>query len=182
MSDNAEPATGEEAPSEAITDSAETPAATVEQLAAEVEKWQKLSRKNEDRAKANAKAQQELEALKLQSMSDQERAVETARSEARNEALREFGETRVGDAFRVAAAGKAIDVDDVLDGINLARFLADDGQPDTEAITTWVDKIAPPADTTGRVPDLGQGARAGGSHTPLNGDPLEQALKRAVGA
>ena len=156
--------------------------ATVEELAAEVEKWQALSRKNEERAKANAKAQKELDALKLASMTEQEQAVEAARIEARTETLREVGETRVGDAFRVAAAGKQVDVEEILDGINLAKFLGDDGQPNAEAITQWVEKIAPPVaeEAPAGFPDLGQGARAGGT-TPLNSDGLEAALKNAVG-
>lgn len=173
--------TAPETGTEATETTEEAPTATVESLQAEVDKWKAQSRKNEERAKANAKAQRDLDELRQQSMTEQERAVEAARAEARTEVLKEVAETRVADAFRVAAAGRGIDVDELLDGINLSRFVTDDG-PDTGAISAFVEKIAPAKSDDGDpFPDLGQGARASGS-APLNGDGLVQALKNAVGA
>lgn len=150
-------------------------------LAAEVQKWQNLARKHEERAKANAAAAKELETLRAQSMTDQEKAVAAARTEARAEALREFGTSRVDDAIRVAAAGRNIDVDGLLEALDRARFIGENGEPDRAAIAAWIDRIAPKPDDNGPRPlDLGQGVR-GGQNAALNGDPLERSLKQALG-
>jgi len=47
---------------------------------------------------------------------------------------------------RAAAAGRVADVDALLEGINPAKFLTDDGEPDRDAISVWVDRIAPKND------------------------------------
>lgn len=143
---------------------------------AEAEKYKALHRKQEERAKANANAAKELEAVKLASLSDQEKAVEIARQQARAEVLTEVGGQLVDMAVRAAVNDRGIDADALLDGLDRTRFLSDDGKADTDAITAWVDRIAP---RQGGIPDLGQGAR---TKTPaLGSDPLLQALKNTVG-
>ena len=149
-------------------------------LNAELEKWKAAARKHEDRAKANAKAAQELEQLKTASMSDLEKAVAQAKAEARTQTLVELGSERVADAVRVAAAGRSVDVDALLDGLDRSRFLTDDGTPDREAIEAWVERIAPKP-TEGTFPDLGQGARGATDTRALNGDPLLKDLKNKLG-
>lgn len=151
--------------------------------AAEVETWKKLARKHEDRAKANAQAAKELEQLRQSSMNETEKAVAQAKVEARTETLREVGGRLAESAIRVAAAGRPVDVEALIEGIDAARFLDDDGEPDTKAITAWVDRVAPAVDDSDRPAprrDLGLGAR-GQAAPALNGDPLEQALKTALG-
>lgn len=179
MTDEATPDTG--------TDPAVEPEATepaqpdVEQLQAEIDKWKSLARKHEDKSKANAKAQQELERLRQESMTEQERAVEAARQQARSEVLAELGQARVGDAFRIAAAGREIDVDTLLEGVDLSKFLDEDGNPDTVKVGDWVERVAPVPEpsTTPKVPDLGQGARP----TPpgLNSSQLQKDLMAKLG-
>ncbi len=153
-------------------------------LAAEVEKWKAQARKHEDRAKANAAAAKELEQVRQASMSDLEKAVAVARTEATTEALRTVGARLVDAEVRVAAAGRSVDVDALLEGLDRSRFVGDDGEPDRKAIAAWVDRIAPPpAEGAGRPPgspDLGQGVRNGGAMA-LNGDPLEASLRHALG-
>ena len=153
-------------------------------LAAELDKWKAQARKNEERAKANAAAAKELEQFKQQSMSDQEKAIEEARKAARSEVLAEVGAARVGDAIRVALAGRPVDVDALLDGVNPAKYLDDDGQPDRAAIAAWVDRIAPapaePEEPSHRPLDLGQGSRPS-TAVALNGDPLLADLKSKLG-
>ena len=179
-------ATAETATTEPVTPPAgETPPETppaepATDLAAEVEKWKAQSRKNEDRAKANAEAAKELERLKRESLPEQERLIEEARAAARAEALAEVGTSRVDDAVKLAAAGRPVDVDALLEGLDRKRFLGEDGQPDVPAITAWVDRVAP-APTEGAVTalDLGQGTR---SQAPgLNSSQLESDLKQALG-
>ena len=151
------------------------PAAEVERLRTELQK----ARKWEDRAKANAGAAKELEELRKQHESDQDRAVREARESARSEVLAELGSARVADAFRVAAAGRGLDVDEVLDGINLAKFMGEDGNPDRDAVQAFVDRISPAQETA--PPDLGQGARGGQQVPGLNSSQLQKDLEAALG-
>lgn len=130
----------------------------------EVAKWKAMARKHEDRAKANAAAAKELEALKASAMTDQEKAVAEAAAKARAEVLAEVGGSLVESAFKVAATGRPVDIDTMLDGLDRAKFLTDDGKPDVERIAAWIDKVAP-APTPAKAKDLGQGAR------PANGLP-----------
>lgn len=169
-----DPAQGEpDAPTEPV-DAPEAP-----DLAAEVERLTRESRKWEDRAKANRKATEELEQLRQQHESDQERAVREAAEAARQAVLTEVGADRVADAFRVAAAGRDVDVDELLEGINVAKFLGDDGQPDRDAVTTFVGKLAPEREPAPL--DLGQGARGGQQAPGLNSTQLERDIKSALG-
>ena len=97
-----------------------------------------------------------------------------AREAARSEVLGELGAERVADAFRVAAAGRGLDVDEVIDGINLAKFVGEDGTPDRDAVAAFVDRIAPEREPAS-PPDLGQGARGGGQQAPgLNSSQLQK--------
>lgn len=168
-----------------------TPADMADVLAAkdaEIEKWKGLSRKHEERSKANADAAKELETAKTAAMSDQEKAVAEAVAKARTETLAEVGATLVDAEVKAAAAGRTVDVEALLEGLDRKRYLTDEGKPDTDAITKWVNRIAPeaPADegqkpgAGPRLPvDIGQGQR--GSTMPLNGDPILAAVKSELG-
>ena len=134
-------------------------------LAAELDKWKAQARKHEERAKANAKAAKELEEFRKQSMTETEKAIEEARTEGRRQALTEAGTKVAAAELRAAAAGRmtAEQLDTLLDGINLARFIDDDGEVDRDALAGFVDGIAPQKDSTGSPLDLGQGARGTGA-------------------
>ena len=167
------------------TDDTTTTTDTGAATAAEVEKWKTQARKHEDRAKANANAAKELETLRQSSMNETEKAVAQARAEARTEALREVGGKLAEAAIRVAAAGRNVDVDALIEGVDASKFLDADGDPDTKAITAWVDRVAPAVDESDKPSvkrDLGLGARGGRTTAALNGGELEQALRNAVGA
>jgi hypothetical protein len=154
---------------------------------AEIAKWREQARKNEQRAKANAAAAKELETIRAQSMTDQEKAVKAAREEGRAEALREAGKLLAEAEIRVAVGTRVTpkQLAALLEPIDAAKFLDEDGRPDKEAIAKWVDRVAPepaePAagDTPPKPRDLGQGAR--GQTVPLAGDQLEQHLRQALG-
>jgi multidrug efflux pump subunit AcrA (membrane-fusion protein) len=134
-------------------------------------------------ARAGKALQAELDTLKAQTMSETEKAIDQARREAAQEArtatLREVGGERVADAIRVASAGRNVDVDALLEGLDTGRFLGDDGQPAVDDIAGWIDRIAPAAEGTPPFPDLGQGART--DSMALNGDPLLKSLKDKLG-
>lgn len=165
---------------ETTTETTETVApAEIVDWKAEAEKWKAQSRKNEDRAKANATAAKELEDLKRQSMSDQEKAIEQAKTEARAQALAEVIADRVHAAFTRAAAGRldAEQVDELVNGINVAAFVDTDGKVDAAKVAQFIERIAPTSEPA--FPDLAQGVR--GSTLPLNGDPLLRDLKSKLG-
>lgn len=136
---------------------------------AEAEKWKGLAdstdkrvKRLEDTAKANATAAKELETLKQSTMTETEKAVNQAKLEVRNDVMREVGGKLAEAQIRIAAAGRAVDVDALIDGIDASKFLDANGDPDTKAITAWVDKVAPASDDGLGIPkqrDLGLGAR-----------------------
>lgn len=150
-------------------------ASEVTRLRAELQK----ARKWEDRAKSNAEAARELDRLRKQHESDQERAVREAVEAARSEERARFSADRVADAFRVAASGRDVDVDELVSGVNPSRFIDDDGQPDRPAIQEWIDKVAPARKSAPL--DLGQGARSGTSVPGLNSSQLERDLRAKLG-
>ena len=143
------------------TDTTATNADTSTDTAAEIAKWKALAQKHEDRARSNAGAVKELETLKQQSMSDTDKAVAQARTEARAEALKEVGGRLAEAAIKVAAAGRNVDIDALLEGVDASRFLDADGEPNTKAIAAWVDRVAPAVeeDKTPLKRDLGVGVR-----------------------
>lgn len=130
-------------------------------------------------AKAN---ENELEKARHASMSEQEKAVATAKAEGRTEALREAGTRLVDAEVRAAAAGRNVDTDALLEGLDRSKFLDDDGNPDRDAIQAWIDRIAPAEQEQGfRAPNLEQGTRTNGGALALGSDPLTQSLKDKLG-
>lgn len=181
----ATPDTGDQTTPDKGTDTNEPDTGNDGDLRKEIDKWKTAARKHEDRAKANAKAAQELNELRRQSMDEAEKAIADARADERLKVAREYATRLVDSELRTAAAGRGIDVDALIEGIDRDRFITDDAEPNREAIVSWLDKVAPlPTDdatvTTTIVPmlDLGQGSRGA---MPLNGDPLEKMLKQTLG-
>lgn len=134
--------TATDAATDATSNGTDTTTATTDgtDTAAELAKWKELARRNEQQAKANHR---ELEALKAQTMTDQEKAVGAARAEGRAEATAEFGGKLAHAEIRAAAAGRPVNVDALLEGVDATKFLNDSGEPNTKAITAWLDKVAP---------------------------------------
>jgi hypothetical protein len=158
MSDTAPTSTTDTAPTDTEQPKPDTGTETPDH-AAEAEKWKALARKHEAQAKANAKAAKELEEFRKQSMTDTEKAIEEARTEGRRQALTEAGSRIAAAEVRAAATGRmtAEQLDTLVDNVNLTRFVTDTGDVDRDAVTKFVDGIAPqPAE---KPFDLGQGAR-----------------------
>ena len=129
----------------------------------------KASRKWESRAKATHK---ELEDLRKQHMTDNEKALEDAKAAGRDEERKTLGARLVAAEVKVAAAGrmKSDALDTLVDSLNPTKFLTDDGEVDTEAVKTFVEGVVPAKgddeeDGSGkdkrRRPDMGQGRRSG---------------------
>lgn len=180
------------------TDTAAALLAEVEKHKTEAAKYQALMRKQETRAKENSDAAKQVEALKAEleqfrqaSMSETEKALAKATKDAeakgRADALTAVGQRLVRAEFKALAAGNIPDLDGVLDDLNLAKFIGQDGEPDTKAIEAAVKRLTPPpppaepeqrTTAPGPRPDLTQGTR---QNMPLNGDPILDAVKQKLG-
>lgn len=101
------------------------------------EKWKALSRENERKWKAASK---ELEDLRKSQMTDQEKALEDAKTEGRKAALSEVGTKLAKAEIRVQATKAGIDVP--TDYLDLSRFLGDDGETDSEKVKEFVKSLA----------------------------------------
>jgi hypothetical protein len=107
--------------------------------------------------------QKELDKLRAQGMTDQERAVADAKESGRKEASVAAGIRVAAAEFRALAAGKLADPGKMLeDGdLNLARFVTDDGEVDKRGLARLVDRLAAaaaPAPNPGTVPAGPRGA------------------------
>jgi hypothetical protein len=181
------------------TDTAAALLAELERHKTETEKYKALMRKQEERARSNADAVKERDALKAEldqfrqsTMSEQEKlltkAVKEAEAKGRGDALTAVGQRLVRAEFRAAAAGAIPDLDGVLDDLNLAKFVGADGEPDAKQIEAAVRRLTPPkppepdpaplVSPPGPRPDLTQGTR---QSMPLNGDPVLDAVKAKLG-
>lgn len=114
--------------------------------------WKAQSRKHESRVKALGTpdeikawraASSELEKLRKASMGEQERAVAEAREQAAAEAGKAWAARLVAAEFRAATAGRvdAAELADVLDTLDLSKFLADDGGVNVEKVTQLASRI-----------------------------------------
>lgn len=116
--------------------------------AAEVEKWKALAKKHEGRAKSNAEAAKELARLKREGMSDIEKKVDEAVAAARAEERVKAGVRVARSAFLAAAKGRLADPKEVVEDINLKKYVDEDGEVDDEAIAKLVDKLSPKGSDT----------------------------------
>jgi hypothetical protein len=147
--------------------------------------WKAQAEKYEKRAKANAEAAKDLDKLRRESMTEQERVAAEAADRAATEVTARLGGRLVRAEMRAAANGRltAEQVEAVASRLDVSAFLTGDGDVDGAAVAEFVNSLAPPPPDNGNggpvFPDLGQGARGG--HLPLNGDPLERDLRNKLG-
>ncbi len=128
-----------------------------------VEKLRKEAATYRTKAQENASAAKRLAEIEEQSKTETERLLDGARKETaeqvRAEIVGTFGQRLARQSFRAAAAQRNPEFDAVavLDDINLARYVGDDGEPDEDAIRAAVERLVPQG---GRVRgDVGQGVR-----------------------
>lgn len=133
----------------------------------------------EKQAKANAKAAEELERYRQASLTEQEKAVAKAREEGyaqgRTETLTASGQRLVRAEFKAEAAGKVKDLDELLEDLNLAKFMGEDGEPDSKAIKAAVARFAKaaPVETT---PPFN-----GGPRKTAQGSDMNTLIRHAAG-
>jgi hypothetical protein len=126
----------------------------------------------------------EIEKVRKASLTEAEQAVLEAEQRGRMSVLADFGQKLARSAFVAEAAKRnpGYDADAVLDDINLARYIGEDGEPDAKAIAAAVTRLVPEAVAGPRgVGDADLGGRSGGTPLPLNGDPLTNSLKSKLG-
>jgi hypothetical protein len=140
------------------------------------------SRKHEQRAK---NLQKELDALRKSTMTDTEKAIAEAEERGRTAARTENAQALAAAEIRAALTGIVEDPAEIVDDLNLAKYITDTGGVDRDGIAALKAKFAKLAPqgqqqrTPGRA-DLGARSTTG-NHMPLNGDPIENALKGALG-
>lgn len=110
----------------------------------------------DEERRARRAAEKELATLRQASMSEQEKAVEAARAEARAEAAKTYGSKLVDAELKGALAGKSLKPEALL-SFDRSSFLTEDGDVDSAAITKWV--AANTGDGTTAVPSFDGGAR-----------------------
>lgn len=146
-----------------------------------------LARERDRRQAAEREAKRteaELAKLRESSMSDQEKAIEQARREARAEANGAFNKRLVQADVRAAAAGKLTDPEDAIRFLDLDTFAVnDDGETDKKAITAAVaqlvkDKPYLAAGATRPTGDADQGARGAGAGSSSMNDLIRNAIRR----
>lgn len=128
------------------------------------EYWKRLKRETDNRNKRLAR---ELEQLRRKSMSEQERAIAEAKDAARAEVMREVSGRLVDAEIRSAAASRPINVDVLLDNLDRSKFLTEDGDVDRDAVTAFLDQLAPQPEPR-QASDLGQGARGAERSDPAD--------------
>lgn len=116
----------------------ETTETTTEQTSAgtddEIAKWKSLARKHENERRKLAKQIEELQAAQ---MSDQEKAIAEAASQARSAVLKEVGEKLAAAELRAAGVPT-----EYIEDLNLARFVDDDGEVLAEQVAATAAKFA----------------------------------------
>ncbi len=100
-----------------------------------------------------------LDDLEKANATDLEKAVLAAKDEVRAEVARDFGQKLVRGVMKaqLEQSMKPADAAALLDDLNLAKFVGDDGEVDEDAVAKTLARLAP----KGRV-DLGQGGRGEG--------------------
>lgn len=127
-------------------------------------------------------AKAELDALKTQSMSDQEKAVQAARAEGEQAALGTATKRLVNSEVRIAAAGK---FSDPADAVRLIDFddikVGDDGEPDTKQIARLVDALLKEKPYLAAGPQPGGSFDQGARTTAKSGDDMNARIRQAAG-
>lgn len=147
-----------------------------------VEKLRQENAKYRTTAKQQTEAAKAAESARLAAMSEGERAVAEAEARGRTAAVTEYGQRLARAEFVAAAARRnpGWDASAVLDDLNLARYVTEAGEPDSDGISAAVARLVPDAIATGRpVGNADIGTR--GAPMALNGDEIENALRRKLG-
>jgi len=171
--------TAPEAPAQAPTEPAAEPQATAPaEPKVDDTDWKAEARKWEQRAKENGAAAKELEKQRQASMTEAEKAVADAETRGRTAAASEFGKRLARTEFDALAGRRNPDFDtaSALEYVDLGRFIGEDGEPDTKAITAAVARLVP--EPAGGTPSFDGGARQA---PPPASESMSQLIRRQAG-
>jgi len=143
--------------------------------------WKAEARKWEQRAKDNQKAAKDFEQQRKAAMTEAERAVLEAEERGRTAALTSFGQRLARTEFIAEAARRnpGFDATSILDDLNLARYIGEDGEPDSKAIAKAAQRLIPEANSAPQPPSFDGGSRTGPPSAQSMNDLLRQAAGRA---
>lgn len=128
----------------------------------DAEKWKAQSRKHEQRAKENADAARELAELKAANATDSEKAVSEAVKKAVAEERTRGADKLARQVFLAGAAGRIKDAADVVEDVNLSKFIDANGDVDEDGLAKLIDRLAPKSDTDNGGDGEGDGDQGGG--------------------
>ena len=129
------------------------------------EYWRHKSRKHETEKKALLSGDQpKPKPPQQRGEGDQQVDAEQIKQEAERDALGRYAPMAIRSEFRAAFAGTRTkeQVDTLLEGIDLNKFLTRKGDVDTDKVIQYVDSIAPKGAAGSNGPDMGQGHRGAG--------------------
>lgn len=131
----------------------------------------------EERAAA---AEKELAKLQRQSLSDGERAVEEARAAGAAEVTAAFGARLARAEFDRLAAHRNPEANtaELLEYVDLSRFVGEDGEPDSKAISAAVERLVPEkSGTTQASPSLDLGQRTPATRGKSTGEQFAATIQ-----
>ncbi|MFJ2113114.1 MULTISPECIES: hypothetical protein [unclassified Streptomyces] len=131
----------------------------------DVEKWKAQSRKHEERAKANAAAAKELEELKAANATDTEKAIGEAVKKAVAEERSRGAAALARQVFLAGASGRIESPTDVVEDVNLSKYIDANGDVDEDGLGKLIDRLAPKKPDTGDGEGDNNGDQDGGSDT-----------------
>lgn len=138
--------------------------------------WKAMSRKHEREAK---KAHAELEKVRKANQTEQEKAIDAAKDEGRRAALVEAGERLAAAEIRAALSTVVDDPKSIIEDLNLAKYVTEDGDVDEDAVAALRQKFAAIGGKK-RSPSFDGGAKD--KDAPGSGSFLSEALRNKRGA
>lgn len=124
-------------------------------------------------------AQRALEAERAKGLSEAERAIAEAERNGYTRASQEAGKRLARAEIRASAAAKGLDVTEILEDLDLARFVDENGEPDEKAISKAITKWAAIAPASARPRgEVDQGTRGTSQGADMN-SWIRQAAGRA---
>ena len=132
----------------------------------------KLTAALEEERRQRVETKKELDRLRAEGMTEQEKLIAKAREEGKAEAAKESGLRLVAAEFRAQAAGRIANPDAALAVLDLSKLLGADGEPDKKAIGKLVEQLAVIPAPPGKVPTGPRGDPANG-----NGDLFREVLR-----
>ncbi|WP_030747626.1 hypothetical protein [Streptomyces sp. NRRL F-5135] len=141
----------------------------------EVEKWKNLARKHEQRAKENADAARERDELKAANATDTEKAISEAVKKAVAEERSRGASMLARQVFLAGAVGRLDNPADVVEDVNLAKYIDANGDVDEDGLAKLIDRLAP------KKPDGGDGDGDGGQGETGGGDGRGDTRRRTRG-